>query len=363
MAKVKIRRLQGKFALSLLKKSPFLRHRFKYFIQVNQLYILSPVDEEQKEISVSAVINYKKVKSGEEVKYIIKFEKTSSVLDSKLTDLTNELQSLLRGEVTEVINSIFTVTYTVLTARESEYFDLWEPFEVIPRDSINISKYALYWQLDNHMAIVGASGSGKTYLVFSVLRKLQSAGAGIVILDNKFDELEDKADKFGIKANSRNIKQSVEYIKFVSQIVDKRYLEKKKDHQPLVLVIDEFSSFKSHLYKKEYAEVEKNLKNIILKGRRAKVVVCMIYQYQNSTSGLPMELLSSIHYKILLGNDVQNYKNFFEISKEPDLLTKGIGEGYYQVNGGEIKSFYVPHIIDNKAESEENLEGLKVSKA
>lgn len=348
MPTVSLNKLYSSIGLSILKRL-FLRQRFKYFLQVNELYLVSnSSSDECKELSVSAKVDYKKIKEDEEEKYIVKFMKTSSLIDKKIIDLEDQLQSFLGGEVISKVNTINYVEYVVLTARQSEYFSLGAPLKCKTRESIQISRYSPKWRLDNHMLITGPSGSGKTYLMFSIVRKLQSANAFIVVCDNKFDELEQKVDEFGIKYNSHNIKQSVEYIRIVSEEVDNRYQKKQKEYTPLVLVCDELAAIRMVLDKKEYAEVEKNLKNIILKGRRCKVIVCLAQQYQSSSLGLPMDMLSSIHYKILLGNNVQNFKNLFEESTKSDLLTKDIGQGYYSLNGCEVKSFYAPTIIDSK---------------
>lgn len=346
MPTVSLNKLYSSIGLSILKRL-FLRQKFKYFLQVNELYLLSnSSDDEYKELSVSAKVSYKKIKQDEEVKYTVKFIKTSSIIDKKLVDLEDQLQSFLGGEVISKVNTIKYVEYVVLTARQSEYFDLGAPLKRKTRESIQISRYSPNWRLDNHMLITGPSGSGKTYLMFSILRKLQAANAFIVVCDNKFDELEIKAKEFGIERISHSIEQSVKYIELVSKEVDKRYQTKQQELIPVVLVCDELAAMRMALDKKAYADVEKNLRNIILKGRRCKVIVCLAQQYQSSSAGLPLDMVSSIHYKILLGNNVQNFKNLFETSTKTDLLTKDIGQGYYNLNGGEVKSFYAPTIIE-----------------
>lgn len=346
MSNVYLNRLYSKTSINILNHLT-LKQRFKYFLQVNQLYLLSnSIDDDRKDISISAKVNYKKIRNDEELKYIVKFYKTSSLIDKELNNLTDQLQSFLKGEVISKTNNIDYVEYVVLVSRQSDYFDLREPLKHTNDDYIEVSKYSEKWRLDNHMLITGPSGSGKTYLLFSILRKLQAVKANIIVCDNKFDELEQKADEFGIKSNSHSIEQSVKYIEYVSNEVDRRYSLKKKNFISLVLVCDELAAMRLALDKKKFTEVEKNLKNIILKGRRCKVIVCLAQQYQSSTLGLSMDMLSSIHYKILLGNNVQNFKNLFEESSKEDLLTKDIGQGYYNLNGGEVKSFYAPMIVE-----------------
>src|SRR5574344_197423 len=174
MPTVSLNRLYSKTSLNILKRM-FLKQRFKYFLQVNELYLLSnSLSDENKDISVSAVVNYKKIKKGEEVKYIVRFQKTSSLIDKELNNLTDQLQSFLKGEVISKINHINYVEYIVLVRRQSDYFDLRTPLVYTDNDYIEISKYSPKWRLDNHMLITGPSGSGKTYLMFSILRKLQS---------------------------------------------------------------------------------------------------------------------------------------------------------------------------------------------
>ncbi|MDU8967757.1 MAG: hypothetical protein E7H39_18225, partial [Clostridium sp.] len=181
----------------------------------------------------------------------------------------------------------------------------------------------------------------------TMLKKISTLTPNVFVSDCKFDEFSYYSKKIGIKNNATSIEEVCEMIKTVSDILDKRYQNQKpKKYEPVFLFLDEFAILKLAVGKKKFEELIGYIRNIILKGRRARVFIVLIQQYQNTNLGIPMDLLNSLGLKILLGNSVQLYKNVFEISKDIDLITKNIGEGYYTENGNEVKLLFAPYIMD-----------------
>lgn len=347
MGNVSLKKLHSRFVINWLKRFCGTRGKLIYFIQANNLYMLDQSDLNQ--ISLSVSIDYKKFKTDFENYIIVKINKTGSIIDDNLNDLTNQLQALFSGYVLEVVNSLNFIRYKILTSNQIEEFYLFnDDVSYKNLNYIDVSRN-LKRNFDKapSCGIWGSSGSGKTYLALTMLKKISTVTNGIYVCDCKFDEFSYYSKRIGIKNNATSIEEVCEMIKTVSDILDKRYKnEKPKNYEPVFLFVDEFAILKLSVNKKKFEELIGYIRNIILKGRRARVFIILIQQYQNTNLGIPMDLLSSLGLKIVLGNSVQLYKNVFEMSKDIDLITKNIGEGYYSENGNEVKLLFAPYIMD-----------------
>lgn len=347
MGNVSLKKLHSRLVINWLKNFCGVRGKLIYFIQTNNLYLLDQKDLDQ--ISLSVSINYRKIKTPNESYLIIKINKTGSIVDDNLSDLTNQLQALFSGYVLEVVNSLNFIKYKILTSNRVEEFYLFDNcVNYKGKSYIDVSRN-LRWEFDKvpSCGIWGSSGSGKTYLALTMLKKISTLTPNVFVSDCKFDEFSYYSKKIGIKNVATDIEEVCESIKKVSDILDKRYKsEKPKKFSPVFLFIDEFAILKLSVGKKKFEELIGYIRNIILKGRRARVFIILIQQYQNTNLGIPMDLLSSLGLKIVFGNSVQLYKNVFEVSKDIDLITKNIGEGYYSQNGNEVKLLFAPYIMD-----------------
>lgn len=347
MGNVSLKKLHSRFVINWLKNFCGVRGKLIYFIQANNLYMLDQNDLNQ--ISLSVSINYKKFKTDFENYMIVKINKTGSIIDDNLNDLTNQLQALFSGYVVEVVNSLNFIKYKILTSNQIEEFYLFsDDVSYKNLNYIDVSRN-LKWEFDKvpSCGIWGSSGSGKTYLALTMLKKISTLTPNIFISDCKFDEFSYYSKRIGIKNIANDIEEVCEMIKKVSDILDKRYQNQKpKKYEPVFLFLDEFAILKLSVGKKKFEELIGYIRNIILKGRRARVFIVLIQQYQNTNLGLPMDLLSSLGLKIILGNSVQLYKNVFEVSKDIELITKNTGEGYYSENGNEVKLLFAPYIMD-----------------
>lgn len=347
MGNVSLKKLHSRFIINWLKKFCGIRGKLIYFIQANNLYLLDQKDLDQ--ISLSVSISYQKIKTSHESYLIIKINKTGSIVDDNLSDLTNQLQALFFGYVLEVVNSLNFIRYKILLSRETEEFYLFnDDVSYKNLNYIDISR-SLRWEFDKapSCGIWGSSGSGKTYLALTMLKKISTLTPNVFVSDCKFYEFSYYSKEIGIKNVATDIEEVCEMIKKVSYILDKRYKnEKPKNYEPVFLFVDEFAILKLSVGKKKFEELIGYIRNIILKGRRARVFIVLIQQYQNTNLGIPMDLLNSLGLKIVFGNSVQLYKNVFEVSKDIDLITKNIGEGYYSQNGNEVKLLFAPYVMD-----------------
>lgn len=330
-----------------------VRFKLIYLLQVNELYqLVNTEDSDNDDILFSVVVCYKKIKTDIDTRLFLSFFKTSSLVDDKILLLRSQLQSLFSGEVLEIKNKIDRVDFVILTSREQEVFNVSQKVERKTNnlDVIKINNY-LEWNYEKYCGalIVGNSGSGKSYLIYSLLKKIEAITNinNVLICDCKFDELKEFALKSNFKNVAHDLREVREYITNTLDIVNERFKKRDKSElEPIFLIIDELAVLKLILSKKDNDLVMKEIKELVLKARASKVFLILSLQYQNSAQGVDMSIVSSLSLKILLGNNVQNFKNLFEVtSKDSEFITKDIGEGYYSINGGEISLFYSPYII------------------
>lgn len=343
---ISLKRLYSGFTINLFKNFLGVRGKILYFLQVNNLYLL---DSEDNKICLSSWVGFEKIEIKGDYFLDIYIYKTGSIIDERIFGLEGQLQSILKGYVVETINSLDFVKYRILVARQEEELALFsDSANYKGLDYIDITK-SISWYFDKapSCGIWGSSGSGKTYLALLILKRISTLTDLVYCCDCKFDEFAYYSKKIGVKYIAKDIESVCYTIQRVSDILDSRYdSDKPKRYKPIFLFIDEFAILKLSISKKEFEKVVDNIRNIVLKGRRARVFIVLIQQYQSTSLGLPIDLLSSLGFRVVLGNSRQLYKNVFEISKDVNLLTKGVGEGYYSKNGGEVKLIFAPKIID-----------------
>ena len=204
-----------------------------------------------------------------------------------------------------------------------------------------------------HLLLGGNSGSGKSYLLFSLVHKMlkETSKENIYICDGKFDELKEIADeKFKLKNNAKSVYAIIEFIKRVENEMDERYRDKFRSREAIFLVIDEFAALSLVLEKDEFKELNKRLKTIILKGRSANIHVLIAMQRASSNS-IDLDIRDNTAIRIGLGNlSTENFKMIFgETRAENEILNRGIGEGYILIDGEQISLFESPEIIKDKA--------------
>lgn len=172
--------------------------------------------------------------------------------------------------------------------------------------------------------------------------------ADIYICDPKQSDLSNLSLFFG-KYSERVVGDPNQIARVVREVYEEMYLRYEKyiknpntfkyganyiDYglNPIVLIFDEFTSFRLASDKKLNDEVMKRLSEIVLKGRQMGVYAVLATQQPNAQS-IPTELrdnlslrislgsLSSEGYRMLFGNRY-NFKNI-----------EGVGAGYIFING------------------------------
>ena len=293
MSSTKLRKLQKGFKLYLYKKSPFIRQRMKYFLQVNELYKV----EEQKlrvsdsnvvggksEIQLSLEVSWKKEKNefGDTI-LIVKIHKDGSILESRIEDAIPKLQAII-GPIISKANSAkyYEVRLFLKQTDWLEEIDLKEEVEVNPQRFIQLSKYHKWKYIGSpHLLLGGESGSGKSRVLYGLIYKClkETTKDNIFVCDGKGEELYRVSNYLLELPNVGKTNEEIfDYIKDVENIMDRRHAGIEENKIPIFLVVDEFASLRISMNKKEFEDLNNSFKRIILMGRSSNVHLIIALQ-------------------------------------------------------------------------------------
>ena len=193
------------------------------------------------------------------------------------------------------------------------------------------------WNIDEspHALIGGGTGSGKSYFLLHLLTQFQLLGADITVIDPKMADL---------MAVSKHLYepvygQSAEEVLQVLRKANNELLERQKQifHNkqivpPYFIVFDEYPAFLASLDRKEKAEVEKILKQIILKGRALRVFMVLGMQRADA-SILPADLRDQFGLRVALSRTSKDGLTmiFGDQAKELVEMSKS-QQGYLKTN-------------------------------
>lgn len=338
-------------------KNMFLRYKFKYFIQSNNLYTLEKKipgkDYRDIEESVRVKWRFEKDSVGEKI-LVVRLLRDGSKLEDGFRDKGKNLQALIKKElIRQEHNAVKGYSeYRFKFTDTEEYFYLDKEIEKEHKGYITLNKYFDWDYIRTpHLLLNSVSGGGKTYFLLSLVKKMmaETDNENIYICDGKFDELEEIArNDFGLKNVASSVDDIVRYIHNVNERMEEAYLKKMK-MDPVFLVIDEFAALQLRLNKKEVEELISCLKNIILKGRRAGYIVVLALQRANREV-IDLSIRDNCALKIGFGNmSEENYKMTFGEMKNIEELVRfedtDKGKGYISFNGSEITRFNAPVIV------------------
>lgn len=360
--KTELKKVNSRLRLMIYKKL-WLRYKFKYFIQSNNLYTL-----EKRSINGN---NFKDVEQSIKIKWkfyhnefnekilIVRLIRDGSILEDNFREKGKNLQSLIKKEIIKQIHNPIKgySEYHFKYREEEEYFYLDEESEIDTKGYIQLNKY-YKWDYKSvpHCLIGSISGGGKTYLLLSLVKKMmaETSKDNIYMCDGKFDELEELSrNEFKLSNVAKDIGEIVNYIDEVNDRMEEIYLSKKVV-EPIFLIIDEFASLQLVLNKKQLQEVVSKLKNIILKGRKIGVICVIALQRANGET-IDLSIRENCALKIGLGNlSEENYKMIFGETKNIDELVRfeeyDKGKGYISFSGGEVMRFNAPVIVKSRLE-------------
>lgn len=221
-----------------------------------------------------------------------------------------------------------------------------------------------------HMLVAGATGQGKSYLLYHILFNFILKDCDVYLIDRKkvltkfrnIVGLENVGDDHPEDEDSNIFK----VINKVEQIMDERerYLNENYEEdldidfraegwKPVILCIDELGSLASELSSKNEKAFYKTLQSIIQRGRATGVNVIISLQQPNAKN-LPTAIRDNLMFKTILGDTDETTRGLvFSNSDLSDIKFKP-GEGYFTLAGKHNKpsvlfvpTFKIPLTIEN----------------
>ena len=198
-----------------------------------------------------------------------------------------------------------------------------------------------------HMLIVGATRSGKTYMLYElILEMLQKAiRYDLYLADPKRSSLWAVGNAIGAQHNAVTIDNIIaeldafhtEMMKRSSELAELLKTQIDADYRtfhlsPSVFVFDEFAAFMGALQtypKAERDAVMANLRDIVLMGAQLGYFIVIVMQKSDANT-LPTMLRDSLTFKIVLGNaEDTTYTTAFGAGTEIPRHNFRVGEGVY----------------------------------
>lgn len=214
-----------------------------------------------------------------------------------------------------------------------------------------------------HLLLSGGTGSGKSILLFCLLKLLPQIGS-VDICDPKKSDLA-SFNKFpSFKGHVFSEKQDiVDCLLRATEFMEERYRTTAIDPDqkigknyldydlaPHFVIIDELAAFMSSFMRKDYDErdsVEYALKQIAMKGRQAGVFLIIAMQRPDGEY-LPTDVRDQFGGRIILGkNSATAYRMMFGEDSANKFFTfiKGkLGRGYASLSGQVPSEFYAPFV-------------------
>mgnify|MGYP001011002796 CR=1 FL=1 len=213
------------------------------------------------------------------------------------------------------------------------------------------------WKYDKlpHMLISGDTGSGKTIFLLIVIKALLESGAVLHICDPK------KADLSFLSRIMPDVhydtESIMECVEAFYEGMETRYDEMQEHPDfrmganyakvgltPHFLIFDEYVAFMDTLAKKEWEEVMKLIRIIIMKGRQAGYFIILACQRPDAKY-LGDGVRDQFGFRVALGSmSASGYTMMFgsidKQFKEKDIA----GRGYVNTGNGVVTEFYAPYV-------------------
>lgn len=235
----------------------------------------------------------------------------------------------------------------------TEFINYWKS----KKDRYNIFIDKLLDIKRSSMLVVGKSGSGKSYFLYSLLAQSVMAFGfqqNVWILDSKNSSLSVLGKEYCPEHTGSNNEEILEKLEEIQEIV----LERKKELEPLLsngldkdysdfglpaisIYFDEYASFKSWLSTQPKEKQNKAMATInllILEGRQLGCHLILAMQKSDATI-LPTHLRENLLFSLVLGNSgEQTYTTAFgqEISSTIPERDREKGEGIYITDSSKV---------------------------
>ena len=232
------------------------------------------------------------------------------------------------------------------------------------------------WRMGSRFGAIaaGASGTGKTSLLFSILNEASEQGVRLFVVDGKNSQLSAIAREFlppeRVAATPNDAAILVHYLLEISRS-RYDYLAKTRSDRPekifentskdkhlpsLLLIIDELAAITESMTKKEKDKLLKDLQTLAQTGREANINILVSMQQPNANS-LPTAIREQLSgLKIVLGSasqiSTQTKQMVFGAGVElvPSTFS-GAGSGYAWLEGSEApEPFKAPFLPQSSKE-------------
>ena len=272
----------------------------------------------------------------------------------QLLHLESKIETGLDCEVVEANYQHKWMYYTFFCDPEQNRISI---DQMIAQDgSVRFMNHIL-WDYDRHphALIVGDTGSGKTYLLLSIVEILLDIKAKLFIVDAK------NADLAGLETilpdvfyKEEDIKECVYrfYDDMTKRMAD---IKSRSDYTPgknyryygltaNFLIFDEYVAYMEMLPKKEWEEVISVLKKIVLLGRQAGFFLILTCQRPDAKY-LPDGIRDQFGLRVALGAMGSSGYTMMFGNTDKNFIEKDIsGRGYVKLWNGVITEFYAPLI-------------------
>ena len=197
-----------------------------------------------------------------------------------------------------------------------------------------------------HFLIAGKTGSGKTYTIEYLIANylLAFKGAKLAIIDPKRSDLYQLPFAHADLANAQELLNAVyeqmqkRKVKFDKAVAKKHKLNcdwQDLKWSPMLLIIDEFASFKSYYdvdteSRKIYKKMQSQLTQLVLQGRQLGVFIWIITQKPMADT-LPTSIRSNLGVRLLLGDSDPTEQDVVFESRIKSPQQRLTGQGYLYI--------------------------------
>jgi len=190
------------------------------------------------------------------------------------------------------------------------------------------------WEYENALAIIGKGGSGKTTATLYWISQLAAMGTRFVMCDPHANHKESLYAQSDFMHKTFLLPCAIEYdeilhhIQYVHALGTARVKGIEQNHFPVVLVIDEFTSFILNYPEAKLAVT--NLLDSINQFRKVNVRLFAISQTWTQAIKIASGLRDAISSSIVLKssfNDASKFCSTLQVAREASTLTPGVA--YY----------------------------------
>lgn len=354
-----------------------IEKQLKWFIKSNNLYTEETFEKapdkdgkvkRYKKVTYSVYIGYA-IRNGH---LYVQCAKDGNKKSSNFENMQNEFEALFGLDLEDVKIGNNYVLYVFRLDEErrlnvgrdgkkevvtengiAEYFD-----NELGSLTLNSSTEWVYSKFP-HALIAGNTGGGKTFFINYLVMEFLKDNSDVYICDAKMSDLYALKRVMPEKHVASSEGQIAQVMRLVNEKMEERYetyIEGTRfqygydylDHglSPIVVFFDEIGAFKAIASKSVGEEVDKYMRNIILKGRQMGVFMILSTQQPNADN-IPTEIRDMMGLRVSLGNmSKQGYTMIY--GENYDLKTvDGKGHGYYFIDGlgwERPREYYAPFI-------------------